>query len=106
MRLQPTITARFSPTLVALLLCVNLSNVSAQQTPVRSKSQSMLVTVKVERSCAISWVRLGTDRKENDLRLCQRPVSKTDEIAGLALREQIDVSFKLTIVDQQTRLDF
>ncbi len=106
MNLLPTALLRFVPTLIGLVICLNSGGAYAQQGPARQKSQSMLVSATVERSCAISWTRLSADRKNIDLRLCEKPLAKDVSVQGLAPREETVVSFKLTVVDQQTRLDF
>jgi hypothetical protein len=106
MNLLSTSLLRLLPALLGLITCLSIGNAYAQQGPARLKSQSMLVTATVERSCTVSWARLGADRKDSELRLCERPLSKGALVQNLAGQEEVVVSYKLTVVDQQTRLDF
>ncbi len=82
--------------------------VNAQQPGVRQKSQTMLVTATVVRSCAISWSRLSEDRKESDLRLCNTQGGQKQAVASALAQSKIEpvVSYNWSVVDQQTRLDF
>jgi hypothetical protein len=106
MNLLSTSLLRLLPSFLGLITCLNIGNVYAQQGTARFKSQSMLVTATVERSCTVSWTRLSADRKDSELRLCERPSSKGALVQSLTGQEEAVVSYKLTVVDQQTRLDF
>jgi hypothetical protein len=97
---------RFFPTLVGLIFFVSVGSANAQQGPVRIKSQSMLVTASVEPSCSILWTRLSEQIKGGDLRLCESPRSTNAILQNSVSQKTTIVSYTLTIVDQQTRLDF
>jgi hypothetical protein len=94
------------PTLAGLIFCVSFGSANAQQGPVRFKSQSMLVTATVEPSCAIEWTRLAAEIKASDLRLCERRLLKNAVLDNSASQKATTVSYRLTVVEQQTRLDF
>jgi hypothetical protein len=106
MKLIPTSLLRLLPTLIGLIVCLNSGSAYAQQGSARLKSQTMFVTATVERSCTISWVRLSADRKDSDLRLCEKLSPKSALAQSSTAQEGAAVSYKLTVVDQYTRLDF
>jgi hypothetical protein len=106
MKLKSTPIARIFSTCVSALVLFGTAQASAQQGPMRSKSQSMLVTATVERSCDIVWLRQAATLTKSDVKLCEQPQAKKDSQSEVSNRPLPAVSYTLTLTDQQTRLDF